>query len=221
MRELRRGATSRSAGCGNETAEAWLLGLCLAGCYSSFGTAEHGECTTSADCEGRACLRVPDAPGGFWMCEDPPPPEVTECVAYVTEDCCNSSVCTAQPDGICYRAPGCCGFLCVVGASCLYDECDTDADCTAAPHGICIPRSVRHSPRRTCSYGACRTAADCTAAPGGYCAPIDDGCCDGYLARFVCDYPGGCRSDDDCGPRLECRTGGDGTAHCSTGGCPM
>jgi hypothetical protein len=182
------------------------------------GLAEHRECRTPADCGGRDCLRVPDEPGGYWLCRGEPPAPATSCRTSF-DRCCDSSACTDAPDGGCYLTTSC-GGAWMEQNLCVYDECSTAADCTAAAHGVCMPRDVRGASRNQCLYGGCRTAADCTAAAGGYCAPIDDPCCMGP-AGFYCVYPGGCATDADCSGGLSCVPQADGSTSCDMAACPV
>ncbi|MBI5491043.1 MAG: hypothetical protein HY905_27175 [Deltaproteobacteria bacterium] len=182
------------------------------------GPTESGECRTSADCGGRDCVRVPDEPGGYWVCRAEPPPEATGCLGE-WDQCCNSSECTERPDGGCYLGTVCAGPY-IEQNVCRYDECTTAADCNASTYGVCLPRDVRGAARNECLYGTCRVAADCSAAPGGFCAPLDDPCCPGPTG-FHCIYPGRCRSDADCTDGMSCVPDPAGGTRCDFAACPL
>jgi len=191
------------------------------------GPDEHGECSSSADCGGRTCVRVPDEPGGYWMCTDPPRDEVTDCTDPPIDWCCSSDECTDGEEGGCYHAAGgwgFCGGPVFMGNICIYDGCDTDADCTDSGlgPGICVPADVHDWPRDRCAWGSCHTAADCTEEPGGYCAPVSDYCCPWRIAGFYCIYPGNCLDHPDCSGGEACVLDTEsGGTRCEMVVCPL
>ncbi len=166
---------------------------------------EHGECTSSADCDGLPCIRVPDEPGGYWLCQSPPRDEATECNSPYPEydQCCTSADCTEGRHGGCFFTADfsiyCGGPEPLPANVCLYDECMSDAECAASDTGrFCLPADLFGWPRRRCAWGTCKLDTDCTREPGGYCAPLPDYCCPGHIQGFFCIYPGACATQDDC-----------------------
>jgi hypothetical protein len=193
------------------------------------GPPEHGECRTSADCDGRPCIRVPDRPGGHWLCKSAPHDEATECISPYPEmdECCTSAECTDGMRGGCFYTDDitvyCGGPEPIDHNVCIYDECMTAGDCVAEGRGtICLPADLFGWPRRRCVSGTCRVDADCTAAAGGDCAPITDYCCRNHLQGFFCVYPGACSAHEDCPGGEACvgdfETGG---TYCDFYACPL
>jgi len=189
------------------------------------GLTERGECRTSSDCSGLACVRVPDEPGGYWLCSVPARREATECTSTDpwVDRCCDSTQCISGENGGCFYSDwgwGFCGGAIMPHNTCVYDECDDDSDCTAGPRGICLPANIQDWPRRRCAYGTCRTLLDC--ASDGFCAPLWDFCCDWRVTGFFCMYPGNCQRHTDCTDYMACvgdlATGG---TRCETIACPM
>jgi hypothetical protein len=168
------------------------------------GSGEHGECSSSADCDGRPCVRVPDEPGGYWMCEDPRWEEATECSSPYPDidECCTTDDCTGGGDVGCFYviSPwGICGGPPPMPHNmCLSDECATASDCSGYENPVCLPRHVLDWPRTRCASGTCRVASDCTAETGGFCAPVHDHCCPSGIQGFFCIYPGACLTHEDC-----------------------
>ena len=168
---------------------------------------EHGECNSPADCGGLPCVRVPDEPGGYWICTTRPLDEATSCTSPYPEydECCTSAECTGGRNGACFYTstftPYCGGPMPLDHNMCVYDECMSDSECDSPSPGasaLCMPANTYGWPRSRCAWGTCKTASDCTAAPGGYCAPLEDYCCPSHIQGFFCIYPGNCDSNGDC-----------------------
>lgn len=193
------------------------------------GPSEHGECTSSADCGGLPCIRVPDEPGGHWLCQTPPRDEATECVSPFPEydECCDSSECTAGMNGGCFYTDdfsvSCGGPEPLPHNVCLYDECMTDGDCLASDAGLfCMPANLFGWPRNRCAWGTCKVDSDCTAVEGGYCAPLPDYCCPSHIQGFFCIYPGHCATSADCEDYDSCMGDWDtGGTRCEMYACPL
>jgi hypothetical protein len=190
------------------------------------GPGEEGECETSADCDGLPCIRVPDEPGGYWICQTPPHEEATECTSPYPgmDQCCESSECTDGLNGACFFTGTFTPFCGVPEPlphnMCVYDECNSDFDCIEMDRGnVCMPADLYGWPRRRCGWGTCAVASDC---PGGYCAPLSDYCCPSHIQGFFCIYPGSCATDADCEGWDSCvgdwETGG---TRCDTVACPL
>jgi hypothetical protein len=175
-----------------------------------------GDCHTDADCPGGAC--VPVTPGGFLVCQTPP---VKATVCGSTQDqCCAGKPCPGNVP--CYAGPlvpFCAGIPMEPYNQCAVDQCTQDAECASGQ--ICALAGTLGVKIRACVAAACKTAADCTTVPGGVCAPVQDPCCN-TTAGLYCVYPGGCRSNADCGPGQYCQASGD-QATCQTGApiCPL
>jgi hypothetical protein len=189
---------------------------------------ERGECTSSADCGGRPCVRVPNVPGGYWLCKVPERRETTECSSTDpwVDQCCDSFECIDGMNGGCFFSDwgwGFCGGGLMPHNVCVYDECSRTSDCTAHSPAVCVPRDVQDWPRRRCAYGTCRTSRDCTAEPGGFCAPLFDFCCDWRITGFFCIYPGECQYHTDCSSDLEGCVGDPSTGgtRCEVIHCPL
>ena len=189
---------------------------------------EHGECTSSLDCGGRPCVRVPDEPGGYWLCKVEERREATDCSSTDpwVDQCCDSFECISGANGGCFYSDwgwGFCGGGIMPHNTCVYDECDRHADCTGGPNPICVPRDVQDWPRRRCAYGTCRTSLDCTREDGGFCAPLFDFCCDWRIAGFFCIYPGECQYHTDCSDPLAGCVGDPSTGgtRCEVVHCPL
>ncbi|MBW2261513.1 MAG: hypothetical protein JRG91_06015 [Deltaproteobacteria bacterium] len=189
---------------------------------------EHGECTSRSDCGGRACVRVPDEPGGYWLCEVPSRREATDCSSSDpwVDQCCHSYECIGGDNGGCFFSDwgwGFCGGAIMPHNVCVYDECTSATDCTAASPSVCLPRNIQDWPRRRCAYGTCLTSFDCTREPGGFCAPLFDYCCGWRVRGFFCIYPGACQHHSDCPGDLDGCIGdpSSGGTVCDTIACPM
>jgi hypothetical protein len=189
---------------------------------------ERGECTSSVECGGRPCVRVPDEPGGYWLCLVPERDEAVECTSTDpwVDQCCSSFECISGVNGGCFYSDwgwGFCGGAIMPHNTCVYDACSDASDCTSGPNAICVPRDVQDWPRRRCAYGTCRTSLDCVREPGGFCAPIFDYCCSWRISGFYCIYPGSCQYHGDCPGELngclgDLSTGG---TRCDIIACPM
>lgn len=170
------------------------------------GGGERGECTSSEDCDGNPCVRVPDEPGGYWLCEDPPWEEATECSSSDPDidECCTTEDCTGGGDVGCFYVTSpwgaCGGPVPMPHNMCVSDECATALDCSGYDNPVCLPRDVLGWPRTRCVSGTCRVASECTAEPGGYCAPLHGYCCPNTIQGFFCIYPGSCFTHEDCSP---------------------
>lgn len=167
------------------------------------GSLPTGDCDTSADCGGAACVEV--TPGGYKVCLQFPG-EATMCNpgGGVPDECCTSDDCA--DGGKCYLStalPYCGGPAMAEYNRCVKNECASDGDCGA--DGVCSPAGAWGSPARVCRTALCKTNADCGAKAGGYCAPIDAPCCS-VPSGLACVYPGGCRHNSDCAM--------DGSKHC-------
>ena len=164
---------------------------------------EHGECTSSEDCDGRPCVRVPDEPGGFWTCVDPESEEATECGAPEVDECCTSDDCTEGEDGGCFYHEdiSCGGPVYMSHNMCFYTECREDDDCDEDM--LCMPKGVYGFLRNTCAYATCRTQLDCSERPEGYCRPLLNPCCP-VIAGYYCVDPEVCETDDDCSDGASC-----------------
>ena len=189
---------------------------------------EHGTCTSSSDCGGRACVRVPDEPGGYWLCEVPGRREATDCSSADpwVDQCCHSFECISGDNGGCFYSDwgwGFCGGAIMPHNVCVYDECTRASDCTSASPSVCLPRNIQDWPRRRCAYGTCRTSFDCTREPGGFCAPLFNFCCDWRVTGFFCIYPGACQHHSDCPGELNGCIGDppSGGTVCDTIACPL
>jgi hypothetical protein len=164
-----------------------------------------GECAGDGDCPSGRCVRVPDEPGGYWLCEDTGWEEATECSSPYpgADECCDASDC--DPGGTCYHveAPwgSCGGAMPMPHNMCVFDECASEADCPDPDAAICLPRWVLGWPRSRCVTGTCRTALACGA---GYCAPLADPCCSWNIQGFFCIQPGACASSEGCAPGASC-----------------
>lgn len=189
---------------------------------------ERGECVSSTDCGGRPCVRVPDEPGGYWLCEVAERDEATDCSSTDpwVDQCCNSFECIGGTNGGCFFSDwgwGFCGGAIMPHNVCVYDECAHDSDCTAGPNAICVPRHIQDWPRTRCAYGTCRTSVDCTREPGGFCTPVFDFCCSWRISGFFCIYPGACQYHADCAGDLNGCVGdlSTGGTYCDTIACPL
>jgi hypothetical protein len=167
---------------------------------------ERGECSSSADCGGRDCVRVPDRPGGYWLCMDPLPGEAAECSSPGLDECCRSSECTAGDEGGCYFFED---VVCAGGVDsglhnqCFYTRCRSDGDCGSK--AVCVPAGALGLPRNTCVIARCAVASDCADRQGAYCRPFMTLCCPAKPAGFFCVDPAVCKTDEDCpGDQLFC-----------------
>lgn len=185
---------------------------------------EHGECTSSADCDGRECIRVPDEPGGYRVCADPPGEEASECTNPDIDECCTSEDCVDGEDGGCFYSEDrhCWGPVMMPHNQCFYTQCDDDGDCEGEGEMMCIEAGVFNLLRNTCAYASCKTAADCSERPGGYCKPFMDYCCPIQISGFYCVDPAVCETDDDCDGYRACVPNYDtGWGRCEMVACPM
>lgn len=182
----------------------------------------HGECTSSTDCDGRECVRVPDVPGGYRVCADPPRAEAEECTSSDFDECCTSEDCTGGEDGGCYYTedPGCYGPVMPPYNRCYYTQCHADMDCGEGM--ICIREGVLGLLRNTCVLHSCRSQLDCDEMPGGYCKPFFDPCCSPRLSAFACVDPSVCETDGDCPEGQSCiPDASTGWAYCDMVVCPL
>lgn len=182
------------------------------------------ECLSDADCDGGACRRVPDEPGGFWSCNDPPRGPVTgPSTSPEMDRCTGAADCDAGCD--CYLVlelyPG---FL-VPHNECLCTECTTDADCPDPAGSLCLPAGTWEVPRNRCIPVGCRVDDDCTDRAGGNCVGVRDPCSaldpPPFSGKF-CRYPGDCVADDDCASGRCVADWGNpsGGFHCDMPVCP-
>ena len=182
---------------------------------------EHGDCRTSADCGGRACLRVPNEPGGYWVCADPTGEEATSCPEPEWDECCTSDECTDGADGGCFFSEdrSCGGPYMMPHNMCFYTQCEDDSACDFGL--MCIEQGVFNLFRNTCAPATCRTEADCADRPGGYCRPFMNPCCPANIQGYYCVDPAVCEDDEDCGGYESCQPNYEtGWGTCQMVACP-
>jgi hypothetical protein len=180
------------------------------------GPKNSGDCLTSIDCGGDACVEL--FPGGYRVCATKVP-EATTCSMPLGQ-CCKSSDCgvDARPPGKCILGPvepSCGGPAPPLPSNvCASDACMSAADCAGA-NAICTPAGTLGRKVARCMTAGCRLDGDCTAQPGGICVPIASSCCAEAVGLF-CIYQDGCRSNRDCMTGEHCAT--DAThAYCAPG----
>ena len=175
------------------------------------GSPSEGDCQTSADCGGTACVAV--TPGGFKVCTDDVV-QATSCTGSGFDECCDTAACNGA--GICLTAPlfpYCGGPQPLEYNVCATDQCQSDADCSG---NVCLPSPMMGYQVRTCFAAQCKLSSECTAEAGGVCAPVRDACCNGTVGLY-CVYPSdGCRSGADCNNDAYCMLDFD-RAHCEPG----
>ena len=155
-----------------------------------------GDCTGSADCDGRACLEL--RPGGWSVCEDElveatscsstPALDSCGCPSEGTPPCEGGQTCVLSP-----IAPFCGGISPAPTNTCSIDLCSSDGEC--GDDQFCLPGPVMGRKARACFGMACATNDDC--APGSVCAPVAEPCC-GSFTTLACVAPDGCRTSADC-----------------------
>lgn len=125
------------------------------------------ECAEDADCAGQRCVKLTKQLG---VCEEPFPPEPTECSSQATDGSAEECGCLGRTCGtgqVCRAIERTCSCAPVVLNQCVERPCEASTDC--GPDSVCLPNQFVLG-ARCLDASACKADEDCTRGARGRCS---------------------------------------------------